>query len=239
MRVTAPANAFRVGLYSKPVEKRRDHPLLLTPNTREQNTRHRAGFLLPGDANETSTGRGSVMMLELFGIPISPSITTGNVVTWLFLIFGGALIWWIRGMPARKLADNEGQRVDNEIKIAAAAELADRFRAWRQEVHELKNSLAKVAAEQIKCGEALADAHTLNRRNKDQMNTMLFIIRLLISELKRLDPDSVIVMQAEATMAHMNGHDDPTKSSALVAAEHTLDAAKETIAEVKHSEGEK
>lgn len=148
-----------------------------------------------------------------------------NILTLLGIIgSGGALIWWIRGMPERA-------RVKNEGIVIAAAEAADRYKVWRLEVHELKQEVAKVSARQYLTDKQLSDALAVNRHNKSQMATMLFLIKLLISELKRLDPKSAIVHQAEMTLVQME-HDhgmDPTKSDALNTAEVAVQDAKQTV----------
>ena len=167
-------------------------------------------------------------MLSELGLSLQPYISAGSLVTWALILLA---VWWVRGIPDRMRASNEARVIDN-------ADIAARLKDWRTEVHGLKNELAKVAAKQAQCDSALAEAHSVNRQNHDRMTTMMFIIRLLISELKRLDPKSVIVKQAEETLVHMNGGGDPNKSDALNAAEHTVEAAKETCEEVKRVEGE-
>ncbi len=71
---------------------------------------------------------------------------------------------------------------------------------------------------------------------------MEIIIELLITELERLDPNSVIVRQAKLMLKRMNVG-DPNKSDALNTAEgavkdakQTLRSTQETCDEVKQSE---
>lgn len=168
-------------------------------------------------------------MLELFGMQVGTlfqGVTASAMIT-LLAIVGRA---WIIGIPDRLKIANEG-------KVSAAAELSERYKAWRVEVHELKNDLMKVAGKQADCDRALADAHSVNRHNQVQMNTMLFLIRLLIRELERLAPDSLIVQQAKSTLEQL-GHEpfDPHKSTALNAAEHTVKAAEIAVEEIKEAE---
>lgn len=168
-------------------------------------------------------------MIEAFGFPLGTVFQGGTLVAMLMLlgIVGRA---WIVGIPERLRAANEG-------KVTATAELAERYAAWRVEVHDLKNELAKVASKQADCDKALLEAHSINRHNESQMSTMLFLIRLLIRELERLVPDSIIVQQAKVTLEQL-GHEpfSPDKSTALVAAEHTVEVAKVAVKEVKQAE---
>lgn len=99
----------------------------------------------------------------------------------------------------------------------------------RVAVHDLRNELHVVSLAQAKTDKLLSEATAVNRHNKGQMHTMLFLIRLLISDLKRLDPKSIIVAQAEATLAQMSKVDDPAKSPALNVAEHAVADAKQTV----------
>lgn len=168
-------------------------------------------------------------MIEAFGFPLGTVFQGGTLVAMLTLlaIVGRA---WIVGIPERL-------RVANEGRVTAAAELAERYKAWRVEVHGLKNDLGVVAAKQVACDKALVEAHSVNRHNQSQMSTMLFLIRLLIRELERLAPDSVIVQQAKITLEQL-GHEpfSPDKSTAVLAAEHTVEVAKVAVKEVKQAE---
>lgn len=158
-------------------------------------------------------------MIEAFGMDIGTPLQGAMLATMLLAL--GA--WWIRGMPDRG-------RVRNEAKVIADAELARRYKEWRAEVHELKNQLAVVLAEQRKCNQALAAALALNR-------PVLFLIRLLIREVKRLDPESPIIGQAESTLEHLGqAIDDPAKSNVLNAAEQAVEAAEQTVEEAKQAE---
>lgn len=168
-------------------------------------------------------------MLEVFGLQLGTLFQGGTMAAMIALlaIVGRA---WIIGIPDRL-------RIANEGKVSAAAELAERYKAWRVEVHEMKNHLMVVAGKQADCDKALAEAHSVNRHNQVQINTMLFLIRLLIRELERLAPDSLIVQQAKATLEQL-GHEpfDSGKSSARLAAEHTVKAAEIAVEEVKQAE---
>lgn len=168
-------------------------------------------------------------MLELFGMQLGTVFQGGTMAAMLALlaIVGRA---WIIGIPERL-------RIANEGKASAGDELAERYKSWRVEVHEMRNSLMVVASKQADCDRALAEAHSVNRHNQVQINTMLFLIRLLIRELERLAPDSLIVQQAKATLEQL-GHEpfDPQKSTALSAAEHTVRAAEVAVEEVKQAE---
>lgn len=168
-------------------------------------------------------------MIELFGYPLGTIFQGGTMAAMITLlaIVGRA---WIVGIPERL-------RIANEGRVTAAAELAERYKAWRVEVHGLKNDLGVVAAKQALCDKALVDAHAENRQNHHQMTTMLFLIRLLLRELERLSPESMIVQQAKVTLEQM-GHEPlaSDKSTALASAEHTVEVAQATVEEVKQAE---
>lgn len=177
-------------------------------------------------------------MIEVFGVPLGTVFQGGTLAACLTMlgIVGRA---WIVGVPERIRAANEG-------RVTAAAELSERYAAWRVEVHGLKNELMKVAGKQADCDKALAEAHSVNRHNESQMSTMLFLIRLQNRELERLAPDSIIVQQVRSTLEQL-GHNppDPSKSEALNTAEgaerdarQTLASTKETRKEIERTEAE-
>lgn len=176
-------------------------------------------------------------MIEVGGFQLGTIFQGGTLAACLAMlgIVGRA---WVIGVPERIRAANEG-------KVTAAAELSERYAAWRVEVHGLKNELMKVAGKQEECNKALAEAHSVNRHNESQMSTMLFLIRLLIRELERLAPDSLIVHQAKITLEQL-GHDppDPSKSEVLNTAEGAEKDAKQALAsttetrkEIERAEG--
>lgn len=175
-------------------------------------------------------------MIELFGIELG-TVFQGGTLAAILALLAVVLRTYIVGMPERA-------RVALEGKTIATGEASERYRAWRVEVHELKTEVAKVSARQYLTDKQLSEALAVNRHNEVQMRTMLFLIRLLISELKRLDPQSAIVKQAELTLEQMDEGRDPGKSDALNTAETAVQDAKQTLAstkdtceEVKRSEG--
>lgn len=135
-------------------------------------------------------------MIELFGLQLGTVFQGGTLAAVLIILAGLATVW-IKGIPDRLRATNEG-------RASNSAELAQRYKAWRTEVHDLKNEVSKAIAEQAMCGRALAEALAINR-------PVLFLIRLLVREVKRLDPDSPIVTQAESTMVDLGQALDNTK----------------------------
>lgn len=168
-------------------------------------------------------------MIELFGMQLG-TLFQGGTMAAMFAVLAIVGRAWIVGIPERL-------RVANEGKTIATTELAERYSAWRVEVHGLKNELQAVAGEQARCNKALAESHTDNRLLLSERGTMLFVIRQLIRDLERTAPDSIILEQAKATLEQL-GHEGPdfSKSAPLAAAEHTVDAAKAAVEEVKQSE---
>lgn len=168
-------------------------------------------------------------MLELFGLPLGTPFQGGTLVV-VLAIFGLVVRVWIVGIPERL-------RAGNEVKVAAAAELAARFKAWRKEVHDLKNELMVVAGAQAKCNKALSSSTTLNEQ-------LMFLIELMIAELEILDPKSKTVARARTMFKRISTTlGDPKKSDTLNAADmavadtkQALTSAKETRDEVKAAE---
>lgn len=164
-------------------------------------------------------------MIEVFGVVLGTPFQGATVLS----VIAAVAIWWIRGAPDRQRADNEGRQIEVAEHTLLRADYVQQIKDFRKEVHSLRNELQVLTGQQIK-----ADGE--NRRYKEQVSTMMFLIRLLISELKRLDPDSVIIAQAEATLEQMGHPLDPNKSAARQAAEDTVTAAQNTLDEVSEAE---
>lgn len=167
-------------------------------------------------------------MIELFGMQLG-TVFQGGTMAAMFAVLAIVGRAWIIGIPDRL-------RVANEGKISAAAELSERYKAWRVEVHDLNNKVQILAGTQAECNKALAESHADNRLLHGEKNTMLFMIRQLLRELERIAPDSIILEQGKATLEQMGHGIDSSKSTALAAAEHTVVAAEAAVEEVKQAE---
>ncbi len=176
-------------------------------------------------------------------IPIISQMDTGTLPAWgaflsLLAILMGAVTVYIRGIPDRFRVKNEARQIEiNEAELIRA-DYAKQIADFRTEVHGYRNDLQAVMGKQAETEKELERARSVSRQRSDRINNMMFIIRLLISELRRLDPTSIIVKQAEAMLLQM-GEDDPHKSMTLNAAEHAVEAAENTVAEVKSAESKK
>ena len=141
----------------------------------------------------------------------------------LLTVLLAALVWWIRGMPDRHRAKNEGRALDD-------ADDEKRREEWRKEIHAIKNELAISAAELLKCNRLATAANVLNEQ-------LMFLYELLLSEAEAHDPASKIVQRARLSFNRISKDlKDSSKSGALNAAEHTVEAAKVAVAEVRQAE---
>ena len=128
-----------------------------------------------------------------------------------------------------------------EAKLAEDKETGDRFREFRSEVHGLKNEIAVLVARQAKSDlkqleleKLLNHALSTSSMRRGQMDSMISLIELLIAELARIDPKSIIVPQAKLLLkqireASVNNSDGNWKSAALNTAEHAVRDAKQTV----------
>lgn len=177
-------------------------------------------------------------MLEGLGIAFSPVISAGNWLVILVLTLGGIVTAVLKYGPDRRRAENEGQQIKiNEAELIRA-DYAKQIADFRMEVHGYRNEL------QVMQGELRVSDKIAGERN-DRIATMETIIELLISELERLDPNSVVVKQAKLMMKRRDKN-DPYKSDALNAAEGTMRdteqanrSAKAACREVKDAEKRK
>ena len=152
----------------------------------------------------------------------------GTAITAFFTALG---IWFKHG-PDRKRAANEAQLIEINEAEMIRTDYAKQIRDFRMEVHGYRNDVHVLQAR-------LEKSESVSRQRSDRITNMMFIIRLLISELKRHGP-SIIVDQAEAMLRQMGEMDDGiNKSPALNAAEHAAQAAEVTVDEVLRSEESK
>lgn len=159
-------------------------------------------------------------MLTLFGFPLG-TVFQGGTFAVLLMILGTVAARYVQGMPDRQRAGNESKALNIGEMETILADYAEQIKTFRAEVHGYRNELQAVR------GELLASDKISSQRS-DRINNMVFIIELLISELERLDPSSVIVKQAKAMLRHMAGG-DPKKSEALNVAETAVADAKQTV----------
>ncbi len=170
------------------------------------------------------------MTTSLLGMPLGTLPQWGAFLSLLTLI-AGCITVYIKGIPERLRVTNEGVALKAKIEEDLRGEAAMRFKEFRTEVHSLRNELAKYVTE-------LTISEASRRRGSDKLSMMAFVLKLVMGELRRLDPKSQIVDQAEKLLEGILEDDPPEadKSKALKQAEFTVSAAHDTVDEVKHAE---
>lgn len=138
-------------------------------------------------------------------------LTSGAFPLWgIFVVavitLAGMVTAYIKGVPDRQRAATEATKVTGDQHAEQIKELREELRRLTGELHSYVNDLQIM-------GIRLNKSESESRRRGDLITNMTFIIRLLISELRRLDPNSVIVAQAEALMAQMTA---PTPDTPLI-----------------------
>jgi hypothetical protein len=166
-------------------------------------------------------------MISLFGLPFGTLSQIGSFVA-LVGLFAGMVTVWIKGMPERSRVANEARQLDINEAESLRVDYAKQIREFRAEVHGYRNDLAKMETR-------LSQSERTSSRRSDVIKDMMFIIRLLISELKRIEPKSVIVGQAEAMVDRM-GLSEVDKTDPLAAAKATEACAHETVATIQAKE---
>jgi hypothetical protein len=165
--------------------------------------------------------------LASFGTPLQ-GVTAG-----LIAAFGALGIWYIRGWPERKRAANETTVITAKIEEELRGEAAQRFREFRAEVHALRNELQQVRGE-------LQQSHAKSMRRGDKLNMVLFILRMVMDELASKEPRNKILAQARTLLSRVEDEPhDKNNSSAVNAAEETVEAAQATVREVRAEEAKK
>lgn len=150
-----------------------------------------------------------------------------------FMVLGAMGIRWVAGMADRKRAGNEGEQIKVSEAEAIRAEYTSQLQVLRLEVSEYRHEVSQLQID-------LAKATSTSLRRGDRLNMVFFILRLVMGELRRLDADSEILVQAETLLSLVEYESyDPNKSDALNAVENTEAAAGAAVEEVKKAESRK
>jgi hypothetical protein len=119
-----------------------------------------------------------------------PGLTAGAAWVALFGFLGLAVRIWLTQRPAMKrltMDENAVLRDDYTKQIAA---LREERQADRGEIKVLGSRLGVVENE--------------SRRRADKINNLTFIVQLVMNELQRIDPNSIILKQAARLMIQLS-----------------------------------
>ncbi len=144
-----------------------------------------------------------------------------------------ALRYWIQGSPERARVRNEGVGQQAKIDEDLRGEAAERFKEFRVEVHGLRNELQEVRAVLL-----ITTAKSVRRGEK--LDMVLFILRLVMDELRAKEPGNKVLAQAATLLERVE--DEPHEkgnSKTLNEAENTVEAAQTTVREIKAEEAKK
>lgn len=172
-------------------------------------------------------------MLTILGVPLGTLSQVGTFGV-LLVLLAGIVTVFIKGIPERLRVQNETKQIEMTEAEALRSEYTKLNDQARKDIHDFREQLQTMQAKQYFSDRKLLEAATVQRQDRADMDTMMFLIRLLISEVKRLDPtpDNAIIAQAESVLAHLTtlrGVADPSKSDALNTAEHAVADAKQTV----------
>jgi hypothetical protein len=157
----------------------------------------------------------------VFGIQFGESFPQwGTFVAALTMVIGLITVY-VRGMPERHRVRNEEKKLRDDHLITQIAE-------FRKEVHGYRNELQVVHRE-------LEKSESRARRRADRIVALTVVVQLVMSEIKRLDPNSLILAQAETLLAKMVDEDTKPETTAQ-AARQTLEAAERTVAKIEGTE---
>ena len=90
------------------------------------------------------------------------------------------------------------------------------------EVHGYRNDLQDITFR-------LAQSEAQSKRRGDKITMMVFVLRLVMAELRRIEPNNHVMGQAELLLGQIMDDSDPNKSDALNTAEHAVADAKQTV----------
>lgn len=143
-------------------------------------------------------------------------------------ILAAVLIWWIRGIPQRLEAKIKSRAQNATEMERLLVDYAAQVALCRKEIHDLRGEMAKVQAQ-------LHNSDKTSQQRSERISTMELIIELLITELERLDPTSIIVRQAKMMLRRVSSGGDPNKSQEMNSAVNAVTDAKQTVASAERT----
>ncbi len=163
------------------------------------------------------------MMLEIGGFQL------GTIFQGIAIALITALGIWIKYAPERGRVANERKTIDMAEMDKILADYAEQVKSFRSEVHGLRNELHTAVTE-------LLASDKISDQRSNWINDMMFIIELLVAELDRIDPKSLIVKQAKGMLRRISEQGkDPKKSEALNIAETAVRDAHQTVRSAEHT----
>jgi dihydroxyacetone kinase len=128
----------------------------------------------------------------------------------------GLITVYIKGIPDR-------HRVRIEETQVTGQQYAEQITEFRKEVHGYRNELHIIQRD-------LERAESKARQRADRIVALTVVVKLVMSELRRLDPKSLILEQAEDILGQII--EEPSETAAD-AAKRTVAAAEQTLAKVE------
>lgn len=184
------------------------------------------------------------MIETLRSIHFLPTVSAGSTV--IMAMIASAFVWWVKGAPERRRAATEATKQDQDGESLLRHDLTE-------QIKELRMERAKDREDIMRLSTRLGAVEAENRRRGDKINNLTFIIQLVMNELQRLDPNSIILGQAARLLIQIQQPLDPNpattlrdlaridaaendKSETLKAAEDTRECAEETVQQVRRDE---
>lgn len=153
--------------------------------------------------------------------------------TILAVIAVGFATAYFKFKPDQTRANTEAVKASNENVVA-------QFKAFRDEVHGYKNEVMKLQGKIYDLERELSGALRNSERRGEKMNTLRFILNMLIDEFTAKDPKNMVLARAKTMLLRIE--DEPHQidgSDTLHRAEDAHKATGEVINEIKKDEAGK
>ncbi len=128
-------------------------------------------------------------MLSWIGLPPGTIPQWGAFLSLLGILMGAVTVY-IRGIPERLRARNEADKIKIDAAEKIRTDYAAQIREFRAEVHGYRNDLQVITAR-------LATSEATSRHRADKLRMMAFIVRLVLEELRSINPKNRVIGQAE------------------------------------------
>ena len=160
--------------------------------------------------------------MHFFGIPLGTAFQGATLAT-IIIAALTALGVWIKHGPDRI-------RAETEADSAERIDYAQQVKEFRFEVHGYKNMLAQVQSQ-------LIASQSQSARRGDKLNMVLFILNMVMDRLHAKDPDDQVLAQAKVLLSRVQAEPyDKCESDVVHAAQETVQAAENTLHEVRAAE---
>lgn len=175
-------------------------------------------------------------MLELFGHNLGTPFQGGTLLT-LIIILAGLVTQWMKGAPARQIADTADRKAVADDHAMIRREYLSQIESLRDELRGNRKEWAAEddarKAEIVALSARLAVTESESRRRGDRISQLTFLVQLAMGELERTAPGSQVLKQAQMLLIQIAQPLDANPAETLNDLRRIDDAVRGTVSRLR------